>query len=115
MHCLTRKGNGYPAAENHEEDQFHSVGKIDAKTGQAIGGPAAIKWTDVFAEELLKLGAVDERVVAISAAMVHPTGLNRFAAAFPDRVMDVGIAEQHAVTFCGGLAAAGMKPFCAIY
>ncbi len=115
VHCLTRKGNGYPAAENHEEDQFHSVGKIDARTGQAIGGPASIKWTDVFAEELLKLGAVDERVVAISAAMVHPTGLNRFAAAFPDRVMDVGIAEQHATTTAAGLAMAGMHPVVAIY
>jgi 1-deoxy-D-xylulose-5-phosphate synthase len=115
VHCLTRKGNGYSAAENHEEDRFHAVGKIDAKTGVAIGGPGAVKWTDVFAEEILKLGAVDERVVAISAAMIHPTGLNRFAAAFPERVMDVGIAEQHATTTAAGLAMAGMHPVVAVY
>ena len=115
VHCLTRKGNGYSAAENHEEDRFHAVGKIDAKTGVAIGGPGAVKWTDVFAEEILKLGAVDERVVAISAAMIHPTGLNRFAAAFPERVMDVGIAEQHATTSAAGLAMAGMHPVVAVY
>jgi 1-deoxy-D-xylulose-5-phosphate synthase len=115
VHCLTRKGNGYAAAENHEEDRFHAVGKIDAKTGAAIGGPGAVKWTDVFAEEILKLGAVDERVVAISAAMIHPTGLNRFAAAFPERVMDVGIAEQHATTSAAGLAMAGLHPVVAVY
>jgi 1-deoxy-D-xylulose-5-phosphate synthase len=115
VHCLTRKGNGYSAAENHEEDRFHAVGKIDAKTGVAIGGPGAVKWTDVFAEEILKLGAVDERVVAISAAMIHPTGLNRFAAAFPERVMDVGIAEQHATTSAAGLAMAGLHPVVAVY
>ncbi|HYI59254.1 MAG TPA: 1-deoxy-D-xylulose-5-phosphate synthase [Microlunatus sp.] len=115
VHCLTRKGNGYFAAENHHEDRFHAVGKIDARTGAAIGGPGAVKWTDVFAEEILKLGAVDDRVVAISAAMVHPTGLNRFAAAFPDRVLDVGIAEQHATTSAAGLAMAGMHPVVAVY
>ncbi|MDN5760861.1 MAG: 1-deoxy-D-xylulose-5-phosphate synthase [Microlunatus sp.] len=115
VHCLTRKGNGFSAAENHEEDRFHAVGQIDAKTGAAIGGPGAVKWTDVFAEEILKLGAVDERVVAISAAMIHPTGLNRFAAAFPERVMDVGIAEQHAATSAAGLAMAGLHPVVAVY
>ena len=115
VHCLTRKGNGYNAAENHDEDRFHAVGKIDARTGAALGGPGAVKWTDVFAEEILKLGAVDDRVVAITAAMVYPTGLNRFAAAFPDRVLDVGIAEQHAATSAAGLAMAGMHPVVAVY
>ena len=115
VHCLTKKGNGFKAAEDHVEDRFHAVGKIDARTGAALGGPGAVKWTDVFSEELLKLGVLDERVVAISAAMIHPTGLNRFAAAFPDRCFDVGIAEQHAVTSAAGLAMAGLHPVVAIY
>ncbi len=115
VHCLTRKGNGFAAAENHEEDRFHAVGKIDARTGVALGGPGASKWTDVFAEELLKLAAVDERVVAISAAMIHPTGLGRLAAAFPDRVLDVGIAEQHATTAAAGMAMTGLHPVVAVY
>ena len=115
VHCLTKKGNGFKAAEDHVEDRFHAVGKIDARTGASLGGPGAVKWTDVFSEELLKLGVLDERIVAISAAMIHPTGLNRFAAAFPDRCLDVGIAEQHAVTSAAGLAMAGLHPVVAIY
>ena len=115
VHCLTRKGNGFSAAEAHEEDRFHAVGKINAKTGESLGGPSAVKWTDVFSEELLRLGSVDDRVVAITAAMVYPTGLHRFARAFPDRVFDVGIAEQHAVTSAAGLAMGGLHPVVAIY
>ena len=115
VHCLTRKGNGFAAAENHEEDRFHAVGKIDARTGAALGGSTRLKWTDVFSEELVRLAAVDHRVVAISAAMIHPTGLHRFASAFPERVLDVGIAEQHAVTSAAGLAMSGMHPVVAIY
>ncbi len=115
VHCLTKKGYGFKAAEDHEEDRFHAVGKIDARTGAALGGPGAMKWTDVFSEELLKLGVLDDRVVAISAAMIHPTGLNRFAAAFPDRTFDVGIAEQHAVTSAAGMAMAGLHPVVAVY
>jgi len=94
VHCITRKGNGFKAAENHEEDRFHAVGKINARTGEAVGGASGQTWTDLFSEELLRLGSTDERVVAITAAMVYPTGLHRFAKAFPDRCFDVGIADQ---------------------
>jgi 1-deoxy-D-xylulose-5-phosphate synthase len=115
VHCVTRKGNGFRAAEDHEEDRFHAVGKIDAKTGASLSGPATQKWTDVFSEELLRLGSNDERVVAITAAMTYPTGLHRFARAFPERCFDVGIAEQHAVTSAAGLAMGGLHPVVAIY
>ncbi len=115
VHCLTRKGNGFEAAEAHEEDRFHAVGKIDAVTGRPLGAPGRTTWTDVFSEELVRLGARDERIVAITAAMTYPTGLGKFAAAFPDRVFDVGIAEQHAVTSAAGLAMGGMHPVVALY
>ena len=115
VHCVTRKGNGYHAAENHEEDRFHAVGKINAATGEALGGASGQTWTDLFSEELLRLGSGDERVVAITAAMVYPTGLHRFAKAFPDRCFDVGIAEQHAVTSAAGLAMGGLHPVVAVY
>ncbi|HKF89732.1 MAG TPA: 1-deoxy-D-xylulose-5-phosphate synthase, partial [Propionibacteriaceae bacterium] len=115
VHCLTRKGNGFSAAEAHEEDRFHAVGKINSTTGESLTGPSALKWTDVFSEELLRLGSVEERVVAITAAMTYPTGLNRFARVFPDRVFDVGIAEQHAVTSAAGLAMGGLHPVVAVY
>ncbi len=115
VHCLTRKGNGFKAAEDHEEDRFHAVGKIDAITGQALGSGKGLTWTDVFSEELVRLGARDERIVAITAAMTYPTGLHRFAAAFPDRCFDVGIAEQHAVTSAAGLAMGGLHPVVAVY
>ena len=115
VHCITRKGNGFKAAENHEEDRFHAVGKINATTGEAIGGSADPMWTELFSEELLRLGSADERVVAITAAMVYPTGLHRFAQAFPDRCFDVGIAEQHAVTSAAGLAMGGLHPVVAVY
>ena len=115
VHCLTRKGNGFKAAENHEEDRFHTVGKIDAMTGAAIGAATGQTLTDVFSEELLRLGSTDERVVAVTAAMLYPTGLHRFAKAFPDRCFDVGIAEQHAVTSAAGLAMGGLHPVVAVY
>jgi 1-deoxy-D-xylulose-5-phosphate synthase len=115
VHCITRKGNGFKAAENHDEDRFHAVGKINAKTGEAVGGASGQTWTDLFSEELLRLGSTDERVVAITAAMVYPTGLHRFAKAFPDRCFDVGIAEQHAVTSAAGLAMGGLHPVVAVY
>jgi 1-deoxy-D-xylulose-5-phosphate synthase len=115
VHCITRKGNGFKAAENHEEDRFHAVGKINATTGEAIGGSAGPMWTELFSEELLRLGSADERFVAITAAMVYPTGLHRFAQAFPDRCFDVGIAEQHAVTSAAGLAMGGLHPVVAVY
>jgi 1-deoxy-D-xylulose-5-phosphate synthase len=115
VHCITRKGNGFKAAENHEEDRFHAVGKINATTGEAIGGSAGPMWTELFSEELLRLGSADERVVAVTAAMLYPTGLDRFAQAFPDRCFDVGIAEQHAVTSAAGLAMGGLHPVVAVY
>jgi len=115
VHCITRKGNGFKAAENHEEDRFHAVGKINAKTGEALGSTSGQNWTDAFSEELLRLGSVDDRVVAITAAMVYPTGLHRFAKAFPERCFDVGIAEQHAVTSAAGLAMGGLHPVVAVY
>ena len=115
VHCLTRKGNGFEAAEAHEEDRFHAVGKIDAVTGRPLGAPGPQTWTDVFSEELVRLGARDERIVAITAAMTYPTGLHKFAAAFPERFFDVGIAEQHAVTSAAGLAMAGLHPVVALY
>jgi 1-deoxy-D-xylulose-5-phosphate synthase len=115
VHCLTRKGNGFKAAEDNEVDRFHTIGKIDAMTGMAIGGVADQTMTDVFSEELLRLGSTDERVVAITAAMLYPTGLHRFAHAFPERCFDVGIAEQHAVTSAAGLAMGGLHPVVAVY
>jgi 1-deoxy-D-xylulose-5-phosphate synthase len=113
VHCLTRKGFGYPPAEADEADCLHSPGAFDPATGQAhSSGP---KWTDVFGDELLAAGAERSDVVAITAAMPHPTGLTRFAAAYPERTFDVGIAEQHAVTSAAGLATAGMHPVVAVY
>ena len=115
VHCITRKGNGFKAAEDHEEDHFHAVGKINATTGEAIGASSGQTWTELFSDELLRLGSNDERIVAITAAMVYPTGLHRFARAFPDRCFDVGIAEQHAVTSAAGLAMGGLHPVVAVY
>ena len=115
VHCMTRKGNGFKAAEDHVEDHFHAVGKINATTGEAIGASSGQTWTELFSEELLRLGSNDERIVAITAAMVYPTGLHRFAQAFPDRCFDVGIAEQHAVTSAAGLAMGGLHPVVAVY
>lgn len=115
VHCITRKGNGFKAAEDHEEDRFHAVGKINAETGEALAGASGQNWTEAFSEELLRLGSVDDRVVAITAAMVYPTGLHRFANAFPERCFDVGIAEQHAVTSAAGLAMGGLHPVVAVY
>ncbi len=115
VHCITRKGNGFKAAEDHEEDHFHAVGKINATTGEAIGATSGQTWTELFSDELLRLGSNDERIVAITAAMVYPTGLHRFARAFPDRCFDVGIAEQHAVTSAAGLAMGGLHPVVAVY
>ncbi|MBA8794878.1 1-deoxy-D-xylulose-5-phosphate synthase [Friedmanniella endophytica] len=115
VHVLTHKGRGFPAAENNEEDQFHTVGQIDEVTGLPLSVSERTTWTDVFAEELERLGRADDRVVAITAAMLYPTGLHRFAASFPERTYDVGIAEQHAVTSAAGLALGGMHPVVALY
>src|SRR3954465_936265 len=113
VHVHTRKGFGYDPAERHETDQFHQIGPFDVETG--VGSPKGRIWTDHFAEEMVALGAERQDVVAITAAMLYPVGLDRFAAAYPDRTFDVGIAEQHAVTSAAGLAMGGMHPVVAIY
>ncbi len=115
VHCLTNKGNGFKAAEDNEEDRFHAVGKIDDETGESLAGNSAPTWTDVFSDEIVRIGATDQKVVAITAAMTYPTGLHQFARAFPDRFFDVGIAEQHAVTSAAGLAMGGLHPVVALY
>src|SRR5688500_944090 len=113
VHAITTKGFGYDAAERHEADQFHSPGPFDVVTGEeAVRG---LIWTDVFADEMVRLGHERPDVVGITAAMLHPVGLHLFAQAFPDRVFDVGIAEQHAVTSAAGLAMGGLHPVVAVY
>ncbi len=113
VHAITRKGFGYDIAERNEVDQLHQVGAFDVETGEAR--PKGRIWTDFFAEEMVALGADRQDVVGITAAMLYPVGLDRFAAAYPDRIFDVGIAEQHAVTSAAGLAMGGMHPVVAIY
>jgi 1-deoxy-D-xylulose-5-phosphate synthase len=114
VHCLTRKGHGYPPAENDEADNFHGVSVIDPHTGIPVG-VAPPSWTQVFAEEMVSIGHERTDVVAITAAMLRPVGLHPFASAFPDRVFDVGIAEQHAVTSAAGLATGGLHPVVCVY
>lgn len=115
VHVVTQKGKGYAPAES-AADKLHAVAKFDVVTGQqAKSQPAAPQYTKVFAQELIKQAERDERIIAVTAAMPSGTGLDLFAQRFPQRTFDVGIAEQHAVTFAAGLAADGMKPFCAIY
>jgi 1-deoxy-D-xylulose-5-phosphate synthase len=115
VHVVTKKGKGYAPAEN-SADKYHGVQKFDVITGEqkkASDGPPA--YQNVFGETLAKLAETDQRICAITAAMPSGTGVDKFAQAHPDRAFDVGIAEQHAVTFAAGLAAQGMRPFCAIY
>ncbi|HXV22732.1 MAG TPA: 1-deoxy-D-xylulose-5-phosphate synthase [Alphaproteobacteria bacterium] len=115
VHVLTRKGHGYPPAEA-SEDKYHGVTKFDVITGAMAKSPTkAPSYTKIFAEALIAEAAADEKIVAITAAMPSGTGLNLFAERFPKRCFDVGIAEQHAVTFAAGLASEGLKPFAAIY
>ncbi|MFD8751344.1 1-deoxy-D-xylulose-5-phosphate synthase [Kitasatospora sp. NPDC059577] len=115
VHCLTEKGRGYHAAENNDEDRFHAVGKIHPETGLPIQSGGGRSWTSVFAEEMVALGHEREDIVGITAAMLHPVGLAPFAEAFPKRIFDVGIAEQHAVTSAAGLATNGLHPVFAVY
>ncbi|HZE15003.1 MAG TPA: 1-deoxy-D-xylulose-5-phosphate synthase, partial [Mycobacterium sp.] len=122
VHCVTRKGLGYGPAESDEADCMHTVrpsgGRERSDSGlrnTAASAPSGPAWTEAFGQELLDIGTRDPRVVAITAAMLRPTGLLPFAQAFPDRIYDVGIAEQHAVTSAAGLAMAGMKPVVAVY
>ena len=115
LHVVTKKGHGYKPAEA-SADKLHAVAKFDVATGaQAKSQPNAPTYTRVFAEALIQEAAADPKVVAITAAMPSGTGLDLFEKAFPDRMFDVGIAEQHGVTFAAGLATEGYKPFCAIY
>jgi 1-deoxy-D-xylulose-5-phosphate synthase len=115
LHCITQKGKGYEPAEQ-ADDKYHGVSKFNVITGeQAKAPPGPPSYTRVFADALIAEAERDPNIVAINAAMPSGTGLDRFGARFPDRTFDVGIAEQHAVTFAAGLATEGMKPFCAIY
>ncbi len=113
VHALTRKGFGYDAAERHEADQFHSPGPFDIDTG--VESPKAQIWTDHFADAMVRVGHQRPDVVAITAAMTHPVGLDKFASRFPQRIFDVGIAEQHAATSAAGLAIGGLHPVIALY
>jgi 1-deoxy-D-xylulose-5-phosphate synthase len=113
VHAITKKGFGYDAAERHEADQFHSPGPFDVVTG--VEKPKGQIWTDLFAEEMLVLGGERPDLVAVTAAMLHPVGLDRFAARYPERTFDVGIAEQHATTSAAGLAMGGLHPVVAVY
>ncbi|MGO2761517.1 MAG: 1-deoxy-D-xylulose-5-phosphate synthase [Microbacterium gubbeenense] len=115
VHVITEKGRGYEPARNDEADQFHSVGKIDPETGRPVAGGSGQSWTSVFAHSLVEVGEKRNDVIAMTAAMLRPTGLAPFAERFPDRVYDVGIAEQHAVTSAAGLAYGGLHPVVALY
>jgi len=115
VHCITQKGKGYTPAEE-ADDKYHGVSKFNVVTGeQAKAPPGPPSYTKVFADALIQEAERDSKIVAVTAAMPSGTGLDRFAKTFPTRTFDVGIAEQHAVTFAAGMATEGMKPFCAIY
>ncbi|WP_029145523.1 1-deoxy-D-xylulose-5-phosphate synthase [Microbacterium luticocti] len=115
VHVITEKGRGYEPARHDDADRFHAVGRIDPRTGAALGGEGGRAFTDVFADELAAIGDDRPDVVALTAAMLRPTGLLPFAQRFPDRVHDVGIAEQHAVASAAGLAYGGLHPVVALY
>ncbi len=115
VHAITEKGHGFEPALRDQADQFHAVGHIDPETGESLDVSSGPSWTSVFASTLAAVGASDERIVAITAAMLRPTGLHLFQEQHPDRVIDVGIAEQHAVTTAAGLAFGGLHPVVALY
>ncbi|MBB1040016.1 MULTISPECIES: 1-deoxy-D-xylulose-5-phosphate synthase [unclassified Dietzia] len=115
VHVVTRKGMGYVHAENNVADLMHATGVIDPDTGRPLSESSAVDWTSVFSAELCVIGAERDDVVAITAAMAGPTGLTAFGERFPDRMFDVGIAEQHAVASAAGLALGGMHPVVAVY
>ncbi|MCQ4082420.1 1-deoxy-D-xylulose-5-phosphate synthase [Streptomyces sp. RB6PN25] len=115
VHCLTEKGRGYAAAEQDEADRFHTVGAMDPLTCEPLSPSAGRSWTSVFGEEMVKLGRERPDIVAITAAMLQPVGLQKFADTFPCRVFDVGIAEQHAAVSAAGLATGGLHPVVAVY
>ncbi|MET8744926.1 1-deoxy-D-xylulose-5-phosphate synthase [Streptomyces sp. NPDC004728] len=115
VHCLTEKGRGYPPALLDDADRFHTVGAMDPLTCAPLSPAGGPSWTSVFGDEIAAIGAERPDVVAITAAMLHPVGLTKFAEAFPDRVWDVGIAEQHATVSAAGLATGGLHPVVAVY
>ena len=115
VHAITQKGRGYTPALQDQADQFHAVGKIDPESGLPVPGSAGTSWTDVFADEIVRIARANTNVVGITGAMKIPVGLDKFADAFPDRVFDVGIAEQHAVAAAAGMAFGGLHPVVAIY
>ncbi|MFD5704016.1 1-deoxy-D-xylulose-5-phosphate synthase [Streptomyces lasiicapitis] len=115
VHCLTEKGRGYEPALADEADRFHTVGVMDPLTCEPLAPSNGPSWTSVFGDEIVRIGAEREDVVALTAAMLHPVGLTKFAEAFPDRVWDVGIAEQHAAVSAAGLATGGLHPVVAVY
>ena len=114
IHVLTKKGKGYPPAEKHPA-RFHGAEPFDVQTGVPLKKKMKANYTDIFSTVMMKLGQRNDRIVAITAAMPDGTGLKRFSHAYPDRFFDVGIAEQHAVTFAAGLAAGGLRPVVAVY
>jgi len=114
VHVMTEKGRGYSPAEQDVADRFHAVGQIHPETGLPVA-PSRFGWTSVFADEMVRIGRRRPDVVAVTAAMLAPVGLAPFAAAFPDRTFDVGIAEQHAATSAAGMAFAGLHPVVAVY
>jgi len=114
VHAITRKGAGYSVAQANDE-RFHAIEPINQFTGEPLSASVQATWTDAFAQEMVEIGATHPRVVALTAAMLGPTGLGRFAAAYPGRVFDVGIAEQHAVGSAAGLAIGGLHPVFAVY
>jgi len=113
VHCVTRKGYGYGPAEDDELDHLHGPGAFDPVTGVELPKPAS--WTAVFSDEIVKIAATRPDIVAITAAMLHPVGLAAFAKAYPNRIVDVGIAEQHAVTSAAGMAMGGLHPVFCVY
>ncbi|MFF3246686.1 1-deoxy-D-xylulose-5-phosphate synthase [Streptomyces sp. NPDC002870] len=115
VHCLTEKGRGYQPAVEDEADRFHTVGVMDPLTCEPLAPSNGPSWTSVFGDEIAAIGAERPDVVAITAAMLHPVGLTKFAERFPDRVWDVGIAEQHAAVSAAGLATGGLHPVVAVY
>ncbi len=115
VHAITQKGKGYDPAVSDEADQFHAVGQIDPDTGKSVDTKGQRSWTSVFSDEIVEIASRDSSVVGITAAMLIPVGMHKFAAKYPDRVFDVGIAEQHAVASAAGMAFGGLHPVVAVY
>ena len=115
VHAITQKGKGFDPATLHEDDQFHAVGKINPDTGESLEESSGETWTGAFGDEILKIADKRKDIIGITGAMLIPVGLDRFAKKYPERVFDVGIAEQHAVTSAAGMAFGGLHPVVAVY